>query len=138
MRLRRSEMHTLAGAYAMDAVSSKDRARFERHLARCQSCAQELRELREATASLAVAVSAQPPGRLVARTIELAAMTPQQPDAQLRLELPDLSTQRRLRDVQPLGRPGEVQLVGHRQEIPQQPIIGVHLPSVRRIHGRRL
>ena len=34
MRLRRPELHTLAGAYALDALSEADRARFERHLAR--------------------------------------------------------------------------------------------------------
>src|ERR1035438_4243761 len=30
---RRREPHTLAGAYAMDAISAPDRTRFERHLA---------------------------------------------------------------------------------------------------------
>jgi hypothetical protein len=40
-------------------------------------------------------------------------------DAQVLLEEADLAAERRLRDVQPLGRPGEVPLLGDRQEVPQ-------------------
>ena len=54
---RRPEPHTLAGAYALDAIDGPDRARFERHLARCLACAAELRELREAAARLAAATT---------------------------------------------------------------------------------
>jgi anti-sigma-K factor RskA len=63
MRLlaRRKEPHTLAGAYAMDALGPSDRVRFERHLARCDSCAQEVSELRETTARLATATAVRPP-----------------------------------------------------------------------------
>ncbi len=81
MRLRRPEPHTLAGAYAMDAVAGADKARFERHLARCQACARELGELREATARLAGAVAAEPPGGLVERVVAMAARTRQLPPA---------------------------------------------------------
>ena len=52
MRLGGGDPHTLAGAYAMDAVSERDRTRFEWHLAGCESCRQEIRGLREATAAL--------------------------------------------------------------------------------------
>jgi hypothetical protein len=76
---RRPEPHTLAGAYALDAIDGPDRARFERHLARCQACAAELRELREATARLAGAVAADPPAGLVARAVAAAARTRQLP-----------------------------------------------------------
>jgi anti-sigma-K factor RskA len=62
MRLpTRKEPHTLAGAYAMDALEAGDRTRFERHLVRCDSCAQEVSELRETTARLAVASAVPPP-----------------------------------------------------------------------------
>jgi Anti-sigma-K factor rskA/Putative zinc-finger len=77
--LRRTEAHTLAGAYALDAVTGADRARFERHLARCQACARELRELREAAARLAAAVAAEPPADLVERAVAAAARTRQWP-----------------------------------------------------------
>ncbi len=79
MRPRRSELHTLAGAYALDAVSGADRARFERHLAGCRACARELQELREATISLAAGATEQPPSRLIERTVAAAARMPQLP-----------------------------------------------------------
>jgi anti-sigma-K factor RskA len=41
MRTSRPEPHTLAGAYTLDALTGADRARFERHLARCEQCATE-------------------------------------------------------------------------------------------------
>ena len=64
MTMRRDgvhEPHTLAGAYVMDAISPSDRARFERHLERCDECATEVDGLREATARLAAATTASPP-----------------------------------------------------------------------------
>jgi anti-sigma-K factor RskA len=81
VRPRRPEPHTLAGAYALDAVAGADRARFERHLASCPACVGELAELREATARLAGAVAAEPPGGLVPRAVVAAARTPQLPAA---------------------------------------------------------
>ncbi len=73
------EPHTLAGAYAMDAISEPDRARFEAHLARCEECAQEIASLREATARLASAAAVTPPPGLKERVMAAAAMTRQQP-----------------------------------------------------------
>jgi hypothetical protein len=81
VRPRRPEPHTLAGAYALDAVAGQDRARFERHLASCPACARELAELREATTRLAGAVAAEPPGGLVRRVVASASRTPQLPPA---------------------------------------------------------
>jgi anti-sigma-K factor RskA len=79
MKMRDREPHTLAGAYAMDAISPPDRARFERHLAGCQECAQEIASLREATARLATATAAPPPSGLKERVMAAVAMTRQQP-----------------------------------------------------------
>jgi anti-sigma factor RsiW len=64
------EPHTLTGAYLLDAVSDSDRRLFERHLARCPSCAREVAELREAAAGLARAASAEPPQALIQRVLE--------------------------------------------------------------------
>ena len=82
MRIRRPEPHTLAGAYALDALDGPDRARFERHAARCQECTREVTGLREATARLAAAAAAQPPAALkealrteTARTRQLPPVT---------------------------------------------------------------
>ena len=74
-------VHTLAGPYAMDAISPPDRARFDRHLARCEDCAREIASLREATARLATAAAVPPPPALKARVLAAAAATRQRPPA---------------------------------------------------------
>jgi anti-sigma factor RsiW len=63
-RIRGRDEHTLAGAYAMDAISAADRDRFERHLAGCQECTEEIASLREATARLGAATAVTPPAGL--------------------------------------------------------------------------
>jgi anti-sigma-K factor RskA len=73
------DLHTLAGPYAMDAISPPDRARFDRHLARCEDCAREIASLREATARLAAAAAVSPPPALKARVMAAAAATRQRP-----------------------------------------------------------
>jgi len=75
------DAHTLAGAYAMDAISERDRDRFERHLAGCQECTQEIASLREATARLGAATAVTPPAGMKERVMAAAAMTRQQPPA---------------------------------------------------------
>jgi len=77
----RPEPHTLAGAYAMDALDGRDRARFERHLARCRECAREVAGLHEATARLAAAAAAQPPPALKELLRAETARTRQLPPA---------------------------------------------------------
>jgi anti-sigma-K factor RskA len=79
MRTRRPEPHTLAGAYALDALTGADRARFERHLARCEQCAHEIGGLWEATVRLAAAAAAEPPPGLTDRALAAAEQTRQLP-----------------------------------------------------------
>jgi len=79
MRLRREVPHTLAGAYALDALTERDRARFERHLAGCDSCRQEATSLREAAGRLPAASALPPPRRLREQVLAEAARTRQQP-----------------------------------------------------------
>src|SRR5258708_31976167 len=81
MRLGGGDPHTLAGAYAMDAVAEPDRARFERHLASCESCRQEIRGLRDATAALAAPAAVQPPEAFRGAALPAAAQTRQLPPA---------------------------------------------------------
>lgn len=50
-------MHTLAGAFAVNALSEHERARFQRHIEECESCAQEVRELRATAARLGAAMA---------------------------------------------------------------------------------
>jgi anti-sigma factor RsiW len=73
------EAHTLAGPYAMDAISEPDRVRFERHLAGCDECRREVAGLRETTARLAAATAASPPPAMKERVMAAVAANRQQP-----------------------------------------------------------
>jgi anti-sigma-K factor RskA len=73
------DLHTLAAAYAMDAVSGTERRRFERHLTGCPTCAQEVRELEETAARLAVAAAQPPPATLRERVLTQTARARQLP-----------------------------------------------------------
>jgi anti-sigma-K factor RskA/putative zinc finger protein len=79
MRLRRTDPHTLAGAYALDALSDADRERFEHHLGGCEACRAEAASLRGAAGWLAEAAAAAPPARLRGQVLAEAARTRQQP-----------------------------------------------------------
>ncbi|MEU7579810.1 anti-sigma factor [Streptomyces sp. NPDC041068] len=56
-----ADLHTCTGAYVLHALAPAERAEFERHLADCTACAQEVRELAATTAHLGLAVATQPP-----------------------------------------------------------------------------
>lgn len=73
------ELHTLTGAYAADALDPEERDRFERHLAACADCRQEVAELNATTARLAGAAFEQPPAALRARVLDEVGRTRQQP-----------------------------------------------------------
>lgn len=80
-----AELHTLTGAYALDALSDVERAGFERHLGECPACRQEVAELRATGARLGAADSVTPPAELrllvladVARTRQLPPRIPVQ------------------------------------------------------------
>lgn len=59
-----TDIHTLTGAYVLDAVSDVERRAFEHHMTGCPSCAQEVRELRETTVRLGSATVSVPPPRM--------------------------------------------------------------------------
>jgi anti-sigma-K factor RskA len=75
------DIHTLAGAYALDAIEPDERAAFEAHLVRCDSCRQEVDTFRQATAALGESLATPPPPQLRARVLALAERTPQLPPA---------------------------------------------------------
>ncbi len=81
MRLRREAPHTLAGAYALDALGEPDRLRFKVHLAECEVCRLEAASLREAAARLAAPVAEMPPADLRGRLLAAVATIRQQPPA---------------------------------------------------------
>jgi hypothetical protein len=70
-------VHTLIGAYALDALDPAERAAVERHLDRCPDCAAEVADLRAATVRLADTAAQQPPPELRARVLAAATRTPQ-------------------------------------------------------------
>jgi anti-sigma-K factor RskA len=74
------DIHALTGAYALDAVAGVERADFERHLAECESCAQEVQELQETAARLALAAAEVPPpdlkDRVLAQIREVRQLSP--------------------------------------------------------------
>ncbi|MFI7120307.1 anti-sigma factor domain-containing protein [Amycolatopsis sp. NPDC049868] len=74
-----AELHTLTGAYAVDAVPAEEAAAFERHLRGCPACGQEVRELRETAARLGRALATAPPPRLREATLRRVAHTRQWP-----------------------------------------------------------
>ena len=78
-RLRGSGLHSLVGAYAMDAVTEGDRAAFERHLPGCEQCRDDLRGLRETTARLAEAAAIRPRPQLREQTLQAAGLIRQLP-----------------------------------------------------------
>jgi anti-sigma-K factor RskA len=106
-----SEMHTLAGAYAVDALSEHERAQFRRHLEECESCSQEVRELRATAARLGAAVAEDPPAWLKQRVLAEIHVTRQQPP----LAVPELLEKSRRRAKVPrwaLGLAAAAAVVG--------------------------
>ncbi|HEX8518639.1 MAG TPA: anti-sigma factor [Pseudonocardia sp.] len=73
------DIHTLGGAYALDAVDDLERAAFDRHLAECESCAAEVAEYRETASRLAEGAWSVPPPRMREQVLARAAATPQLP-----------------------------------------------------------
>jgi Anti-sigma-K factor rskA, C-terminal/Anti-sigma-K factor RskA, N-terminal domain len=80
LRLFRHDLHSLAGAYALDALDSPaERDRFARHLSRCPSCAAEVRGFREVATAMAFAATAEAPAELRPRVLAAATRTRQLP-----------------------------------------------------------
>jgi anti-sigma-K factor RskA len=55
------ELNALAGAYALDALDTDERAVFEQHLTTCQDCAEEVRGLQNTAAELSHTTAITPP-----------------------------------------------------------------------------
>jgi anti-sigma-K factor RskA len=75
------ELHLLTGGYALDALPDAERAEFEKHLARCPSCAEEIQGLRETAARLAMATAITPPTGMRSRVLAVTPHTRQLPPA---------------------------------------------------------
>jgi len=79
MRARRAALHTLVGAYVLDAVAGHDQSDFERHLLTCDQCRDDVRGLREAAAHLAAAAAVPPRPALREQTVQAAGRIRQLP-----------------------------------------------------------
>jgi len=80
MRFLRHDLHSLSGAYALDALEpGAERDRFTRHLSRCQSCAGEVRGFREVATAMAFAAATEAPPGMRDRVLAAAARTRQVP-----------------------------------------------------------
>ena len=73
----RAELHSLAGAYALNAVSGPDQARFERHLAGCEQCRLEVRGFAETAARLGASQAVRPRPGLRDQALRAAERTRQ-------------------------------------------------------------
>ena len=77
-----SDIHALSGAYAVDALDDIERAHFERHLAECDTCRNEVDSLREASALIAETSISAPSADLRTRVLaEIATVRPLPPVA---------------------------------------------------------
>lgn len=74
-----TELSTLTGAYAVDALAGPERAEFEHHLAVCDECAREVRELRETAARLGAGIAVPAPDGLKRRVLHEVTQTRQAP-----------------------------------------------------------
>src|SRR3954468_2633685 len=75
--VERADVHTLIGAYALDALEDDEREEFERHLADCEPCREEVVGFRRTAVRLAEAAAVVPPPRMHGRVMQEIAATPQ-------------------------------------------------------------
>ncbi|HEX6682235.1 MAG TPA: anti-sigma factor [Candidatus Limnocylindrales bacterium] len=73
-----TDVHSLSGAFVLDALDDRERAAFERHLEECDTCSLEVAELRETAARLADDVWSVPPPRLRQAVLTRVANTRQE------------------------------------------------------------
>jgi anti-sigma factor RsiW len=76
-----SEMHELAGAYALNALDRDELAAFESHLATCPTCQDEVAEFCETAAELSLLSMATPPPELWDGIMDAIQSLPQNPSA---------------------------------------------------------
>lgn len=74
-----TDLHTLSGAFALDALSAEEAEQFQRHLEACPACREEVRELQQAAATMGASGAVPPPAYLKARVLAAADRTPQLP-----------------------------------------------------------
>ncbi|MFC8244302.1 anti-sigma factor [Streptomyces chartreusis] len=75
-----ADLHTLSGAYALHALPHDERAAFERHLAECEACAQEVAEFTATAARLGLATAGPMPPEMREQVLHrIAAVRQERP-----------------------------------------------------------
>ncbi|MGA8987264.1 anti-sigma factor [Aeromicrobium sp.] len=90
------DLHSFAGAYALNSLNDADRARFEDHLETCGSCRAEMPGFFATASRLAEVTAVRAPDAVRARVLATVASTPQ-----IRPVVAELERHRRLRRVLP-------------------------------------
>jgi anti-sigma-K factor RskA len=80
-----TDLHTLSGAFAIDALTAEEAEQFRTHLEGCAACREEVRELRDAAARMGEVEAVAPPAALKSRILSAADRTAQQPPKVVRL-----------------------------------------------------
>lgn len=93
------DLHHLAAAYALDALTPDERAGFEDHLRDCDVCRADVDDFRETAGRLAGASAVAPPSALRADVLAEIGRTPQDPPAE---SVDELAVARRRRRPVPL------------------------------------
>lgn len=74
-----TDLHTLSGAYALNALSAEEADQFRQHLEECPACSQEVRELQQAAATMGASEAVAPPTYLKTKVLTAVDRTPQLP-----------------------------------------------------------
>lgn len=74
-----TDVHTLSGAYVLNALDPSEAAEFEQHLTACAACRDEVAELQQAAALMGAAEESAAPASLRARVLDAVDRTPQVP-----------------------------------------------------------
>ncbi len=72
-----ADLHDLAAAYVVDALAADERVEYERHLAGCQECQQNVTRLREPVDAMVDALAQQPSPTTRDAVLKEIAITPQ-------------------------------------------------------------
>src|SRR4051812_5191583 len=73
----RADVHTLIGAYVLDALDDAEHAAFEQHLTECEPCREEVAGLRRTVVRLADATAVVPPPLTRQEVLRRIAANPQ-------------------------------------------------------------
>jgi anti-sigma factor RsiW len=76
-----NDPHSLAGEYALGALSDEETQQFETHLDTCPDCREEVAEMREIAVQLSEGVATDPPPTLRASVLQQIAQTAQDSSA---------------------------------------------------------